>query len=121
VSVELFVLLPVLLGVLLAGIELSLLVSVRQQLAAASAQGARVAAQGGDLADVEQAVFKVLGDGALADSTVTTNLDEKLVSGQNVIVVVEIEADMAVPDLFAFVGFSIKGETLAARTVLRKE
>jgi len=123
--VELLLALPVLLAVLLGVVEFSLMLVAQQQLVTASREGARVAAQGGAQADVVQAVDQFLGTGSLSNATVVAVLTDAsgqpLPSGQPVSVTVSLPATQAVPDLLAFIGFSIAGNTLAAQAVMRKE
>lgn len=125
VALEFILVLPILTGVVLAIVQMSMMSSARQRLVAASAQGARVAAQGGDIVDVDEAVRRHLGGGRLAAAEVRALLTDDdlrpLVTGDTVEVVVRIPAEKAVPDLLRFVGVSIKGRTLAGRTALRKE
>lgn len=124
-AVELLLVLPVLLAFLLGMLEFSMLLIVRQELLTASREGARVAAQGGGAADVEQAARVFLGTGSLSRANVVSVLTDDtgtpLPSGSPVAVTVSIPASQAVPDLLAFVGLSIRNETLAAQTVMRKE
>jgi Flp pilus assembly protein TadG len=124
VAVELLLALPFLAGVLLAAVEFSLLLTAQQELLAASREGARVASQGGTQIDVVQAAQQVL-PGSLSGATVTAVLADStgqpLASGQPVSVLVSIPATQAVPDLLAFVGFSVAGDTIAGQTVMRKE
>lgn len=120
-SVELFLITPILLVLAVAGIELSILASVGQELAIASAQGARVAAQGGDEKEIEDAVQKALRAGLADVVKTTTNLDHQPQSGDQVEVIVEVRATDAVPDLLGWIGFSLQGEALGSRTALRKE
>jgi Flp pilus assembly protein TadG len=122
--VELLLVLPILLAVVLAAFEFSMLAQVRQQLLTASHDGARVAATGGTADDVEQAARRSLG-GPLSNATVTSRLTDDggnpLPSGEPVGVLVTVPANQAVPDLLTFIGYSIRGETLAAQTIMRKE
>lgn len=124
-SVELLFALPVALIVFLAMIEFSQLLAARQQLQAASREGARVAALGGDEAEAEAAARRFLGAGALAAAEVvvtdTDNQGQPVPTGGPVSVRVSLPAPLAVPDLLAFIGFSIRGDTLVAQTVMRKE
>src|SRR5579862_8343711 len=72
-AVELLLLLPIVLGLILGMVEYSMILSIDQQLAVASRQGARVAAQGGSAAEVEAATRLVLGTGAVGQSAVVTS------------------------------------------------
>jgi len=125
VALELLLALPILLAALLGVVEFSLLLVARQQLVTASREGARVAAQGGGQAEVVQAVQQFLGPGSLSNASIVAALaddtGQPLPSGQPVCVTVSLPTTQAVPDLLAFVGFSIGGETLVAQTIMRKE
>jgi hypothetical protein len=124
-SLELLLVFPILVALLLATIEFSMLAVVRQQVLTASREGARVAAQGGDASEVERAVHVFLGGGTLANAEVQTVLtDDKgnpLFPGDPVTVLVRVPADRAVPDLLPFIGQSIRGEFVVGCTVMRKE
>ena len=63
-ALELLFLFPIILALILGMVEFSLLLSVDQQLAVASREGARVAAQGGSASEVETAARLVLGSWA---------------------------------------------------------
>jgi Flp pilus assembly protein TadG len=60
-AIELLLVFPILLSILLAMVEFSMMLVARQQLAGASREGARVAAQGGDLPAVQATVAQYLG------------------------------------------------------------
>jgi Flp pilus assembly protein TadG len=124
-TLELLFVLPILMAILLGTIEFSMFGLARQQIVAASREGARVAALGGSAPDVQQVTRQFLGNGRLANATVQADITDVLgnptPSGQPVRVTVSIPANQAVPDLLAFIGFSIKNETIAAQTVMRKE
>jgi Flp pilus assembly protein TadG len=123
-TMELLLVLPILMTVILGAFEFSMLAQTRQQLLVASREGARVAALGGTAADVQQATQQALG-GALKNATIQLNITDAngapLPSGQPVSVLVSVQAGQAVPDLLAFIGYSIGKETIAAQTVMRKE
>jgi Flp pilus assembly protein TadG len=120
-AVELLLLLPIILALILGMVEYSMILSIDQQLAVASRQGARVAAQGGSAAEVEAAARTVLGTGNVGQSAlVTSQLTD--VSGDPVAVTVAVaDAASVVPDLLRFVGFSIKDQPLTGLTMMRKE
>jgi Flp pilus assembly protein TadG len=124
-TLELLFVLPILMAILLGTIEFSMFGLARQQIVAASREGARVAALGGSAQDVQHAAQQFLGNGRLANATVQADITDILgnptPSGQPVRVTVSIRANQAVPDLLIFIGFSIKNETIAAQTVMRKE
>jgi hypothetical protein len=117
--------LPVLTVLLFALIQFSMVVSASQKLAAASAVGARVAAQGGDEEEIARVVKEVLGPGALGSAAVEAVLTDEtgrlLGPGEPVEVIVQIPSADAVPDLLGHLGVKVMSETLAGRTVLRKE
>ncbi len=124
-ALEMLLFLPVLLGVLLATVEFSMLLVAEQQVLIASREGARVAAQGGDTTDIQNAVQVFLGNGRLGQATVTAILTDQsgqpIPSGGAVAVSVSLPATQAVPDLLVLLGYSISGDTLVGTTVLRKE
>jgi Flp pilus assembly protein TadG len=127
--VELFLVFPILLALLLGMIQFSMTLFSNQQLASASREGARVAALGGDLDEIETTVRRTLGDGRLAEAeVVVVNQEGQLLtsgqqvsSGDAVEVYVRVPATTAVPDLLRFIGYSIKDDMLVGRTVMRRE
>ena len=125
VSVELLIVTPVFLVMLLGFVELSMIVLVEERLAAASAQGARVASQGGSYTDIEAAVNTYLGPGPIAENLKPlkyTPLNPTTAnSGDPVTVRVEVEGSKVVPDLLRFIGFGLSGQILVGQTTLRKE
>jgi hypothetical protein len=125
VGLELLLVLPVLVLIVLAIVQLSLTLSAENRLTGASREGARVAALGGHPDEIVRAVRRHLGPGVFQQARVTAVLRDArgrpLRSGQPVEVGVEIPAGMAVPDLLSFVGYSIRDKTLSAHTVMRKE
>ncbi len=124
-ALELLLVFPVLLSLLLALVEFSMLLAARQQLAGASREAARVAAQGGDLLAVQTAASLYLGQGNLANAQVLAVLTDAngmpLPSGAPVAVTVQVPATQAAPNLLAYVGLSLQNEVLSAQTVMRKE
>jgi hypothetical protein len=124
-SLELLLLFPILLAMLVGVVEFGMMLAISEQLAQASREGCRVAAVGGDEEDVVEAVHRTLGEGRLDEAKIEVVMfDEEgrpLHEGEPVAVRVSIPADRAIPDLLAFIGFTIKDETLAGRTVMRKE
>lgn len=119
VTVELILLMPVLMAVLVAVVEMSLLVVATQELSEASALGARIGSRGGSADDVRAAICHALGKGRLREAEVAVVVPEH--SGEVVEVVVRIRADKAVPDALRFIGFGLKGKELVGHTVMRKE
>lgn len=124
-AVEVLFLLPVVMGVLFACVQLGLLVAANQQLTAASAQAARVAAQGGAEKEIRKAAEDVLGDGPLAGADIhyrlTDDLGQPLKCGDLVEVRVQMAATDAVPNFLGWIGFSAGDEPLVGRTALRME
>ena len=120
-AVELMLLLPVVLGIVMGMIEYSLMLSTDQQLAVASREGARVAAQGGTSTEVEASARLALGHGSLQKrAVVVSQLSD--VSGSPVTVAVTVaDAATVIPDLLRFLGLSIKNHPLAGSTVMRRE
>src|SRR5436305_6480467 len=76
VAVELLLVFPILLSLLLAMVQFSMLLAARQQLAGASREAARVAAQGGDRTAVQLAASLYLGQGNLSTAQVHAVLTE---------------------------------------------
>jgi Flp pilus assembly protein TadG len=119
--VEILLILPIVLALIFGMVEYAMVLSIDQQLAVASREGARVASQGGNAAEVEAAARVALGVGAVADnSVVTSQLSD--VCGDTVAVRVAIaDASTVVPNVLRFVGFSIKDQPLAGTAVMRRE
>jgi Flp pilus assembly protein TadG len=125
VAIELLIVLPILLTVLLGTIEFSLLLTAQQQVSLAAREATRVAATGGSVADIEQAVRLALGDARFAQASVTAMLTDgngdPVASGEPIAVRVQMPASAAVPDLLVFAGLSIRNQVLVGQTVMRKE
>ena len=151
VAVELLLLTPIVLGLILAVVEIGMMTAANEQLAAASREGSRVAALGGGPGEIRRAVWNHLGQGNLATAQITAVLTlnqdgtpvvtaltdgngqpidnalgsngqaQAIPSGDPVLVRVETPTTNAVPDLLAFIGFSIKKSTLVGQTIMRKE
>jgi hypothetical protein len=127
--IELLFVLPVLLLLILAMVQFSLTLFARQQLVAASREGCRVAALGGDLGEVERSVHRVLGTGRLGDAEIEVTDEsgtripsgQAIPSGEPVAVWLRLPTVHAVPDLLRFVGYSNRDDELIARTVMRRE
>ena len=124
-AMELLVVLPLLMVVILATIEFSSLLMVRQQLQAASREGARVASLGGNSLQVQAAVSNFLGTGPLGAAQVNSVLTDQsgnpLPSGAAVSVNLSLPTAQVVPDLLAPFGFTLANDTTVAQTVMRKE
>ncbi|REK27126.1 MAG: hypothetical protein DWQ42_07410 [Planctomycetota bacterium] len=134
-SFELLLAIPVLLIVLIAGIEISQMLMAHQAIAAAAASGAREASMPGATETSVRAAVRRSVEGwrfepALADEDITIkamSLDgmdiplASAASGDVVTVSIEIEVTDAVPDMLPSLGFSLAQRTLTAAAVLRKE
>lgn len=128
-TLELMLVFPILFALLLAMIQLGMTQYARQQLLAASREGCRVAALGGDQVDVEAMAKKCLGTGKLGESEVVLT-DEggapipggsAVPSGDLIMVWVRIPHAYVVPDLLRFIGYSHKTDELVGRTAMRRE
>lgn len=126
---ELILIFPIALAFFLAMVEFSMIITARQQLLAASREGARVASIGADLPEVETTIKRCLGTGVLSDAEITMtngNGDEistslTVHSGEPVEVWLRLPTAHAVPDMLRFIGYSIRNDELVARTVMRRE
>ena len=120
-ALEILFILPIILGLVLGMVEFSLVLAADQQLAVASREGSRVAAQGGSPSEVEAATRFVLGSGKLGNnSLVVSQLSD--VSGNPVSVTVTVpDAATVVPNLLRFVGYNIRGKPLASVSIMRRE
>jgi Flp pilus assembly protein TadG len=125
IALESLFVLPILVIVALAVVEFSMLISARQQLLAASREGARAAATGGSPREIELAVRSRLGHGTLSQAKIRTILVDEdgrpLASGEPVVVQVEVPATAASPDLLRVIGYSLRQQTVTAYTAMRKE
>lgn len=126
---ELLLILPLLLLLILAMVQFSLTLHARQQLVAASREGCRVAALGGDQEAIENTIKRVLGNGRLADAEIDVT-DEAgtpitagqiIPTGEPISVWLRLPTVHVVPDLLRFMGYSIRKDELIARTVMRRE
>jgi hypothetical protein len=124
-AAELLFVFPILLAVLMATFEFSMILAARQMMSGASREGARVSALGGTADEAEAAARRFLGTGSLAAADVIVNDTDgsgnPAQPGDPVSVIVRIPTPQVVPDLLAIIGFSIRGDVLVAETVMRKE
>lgn len=124
-TVELLLVFPLLLVVLLGTVEFALWLTAEQRVTLASREGARTAARGGTLDDVQQTVHLVLGDttfqSAEVQAILTDDRGQPQVPGGPVTVVVALPFRVLVPDLLAFTGVSFGGSLLVSQTVMLKE
>lgn len=124
VSIEVLILLPIVVAVSVAVIEFGMYVGWQQRFAAATRDAVRVAAVGGTEDEVRDILRAHLSDGILNQATVTILIEDGGVprpTGSPVLVRVEINAAILVPDLLRFVGFTIRTESIAGQAVMRKE
>jgi hypothetical protein len=125
-AVELVLILPILLIFLVGMLEFSMLLTARQQLLAASREGARVAAQGADDHEVRLTVKRVLGNGSIGNAEVNVRRisDDGLDQGagrDRIEVVVRIPTTRVVPDLLGWAGVTFAGHDMVAGAVMNRE
>ena len=121
-ALELLLVLPILLGILLAMIEFSMILSARQQVTIAAREGVRVAALGGSENDVKNVLSRVLGSRNWQFRvTMTDEGGNPLLPGEPMELVISVPTGDVVPDLLKFIGFSVKDTRLGARAVMLKE
>jgi hypothetical protein len=124
--VELLLVLPILLALFAGMMQFSLILTARQQLLAASREGARVASHGGTEDEVKAAVQRVLGGGNLgrANSKLYTLPEDPRhpVDGRDrVAVCVCVPTTCVVPDLLAWVGVSFRNQDMVSCTIMVRE
>ncbi len=120
-SAELVFVLPVVLTVLMAMIQFSMLWSTQQLAHGAAAAGCRTATYpGATKQDVEWAVARALHKPALAQNCLV-QVQGGLHVGDEVLVTVQLPQSVAAPDLLRFVGYSLQGRVLTAQCLMRKE
>lgn len=120
-TMELLLVLPIVVGLLLAIVEFGLLWQANAQLKLASEAGCRIASlPGSDERAVHAAIDAALvHEGLIAGRRVSIAGGD--CSGEPVAVEIRLAMRAAAPDLLAFIGFGLGEEELFARTVLRKE
>jgi Flp pilus assembly protein TadG len=127
VSIEIVLVLPLFLVMLMGAVQFSMLLNARQQLLAASREGARVAAQGGTFEEVAETVRRVVGTtGRLASAEVRVCRVTEGVAGvdnnrQRVEVTVAAPAAIVAPNWLGWVGINFAGRNLIAATVMNVE
>jgi len=125
-TLELVLALPILLLVVLAAIEFSILLMGNQAISAAAAIGAREASMPGATPQrVQVAVRRALKPWRFAGKIDPVVLDPpqpaQVPSGQPVSVTVRVRSLEVAPDLLKFVGVSLAGQQLSSTYVARKE
>lgn len=120
-TVEMLLVLPVIFGLILALVELSMLWVGNHKLAAAARAGCRVATLPGSTdADVVDAVRLTLGNRRLADA-VKVNVAWAQYTGDPVTVELQAPMKAAAPDLLGLVGFTLADRHFTVSTVMRRE
>jgi len=124
-SLELLLVLPLLFGVVLGLVELSMIASANQRIKTASALACRIATFPATSDDALIDAVQNVVDNTLRRHSLKENCHITLTPGQSTgdDVVVEITLPMihAAPNMLAFLGFSLEDRQLFARTVMRKE
>ncbi len=126
-SAEILFILPFVLAILFGIVQYSLWLAAQARYAAASREGARVAAVGGTPAEIETAVKNNLlaGEATVVEIQYDIYSDITLMTpkttGDYVAVRVTVAACKVVPDLLRFIGYSVCHECIMGQTVLRKE
>jgi len=121
-ALELLFVLPIVLTLLLAMVQFSLLMSARQQVTNASREGARVLALGGGADEVRWAVDRFLGENvAKINATLADENGDPIASGQPVEVVVSIPTRALVPEMLGIIGFGLGDAKLISKSVMRRE
>ncbi len=121
-AMELLLALPILMALVLGMVQLSMLISARQQVTSAAREAGRVAALGGSAAEVQTTVDRFLGGKvATIQLDVNDSNGDPIASGDPVTVVVKVKTSCLVPELLGFIGFSLRNQELIARAVMRKE
>ncbi|MFL5328171.1 MAG: TadE/TadG family type IV pilus assembly protein [Gemmataceae bacterium] len=118
-AMELLLVLPILLGVLLAMIEFSLLLTARQQVTIAAREAVRQAALGASEEDVNIVIVRVLGPHPYDVTIDPADLDAQ--PGDPITIVVSVPTNAYVPDLLKFIGFSLRNTRIGCRAVMLKE
>ena len=119
-TVELILTLPIVLLLLLALIEFSLLAHGHQKLVVAARDGARVASlSGASEGQVKWAVLRHLRGPMAEQAEIRVRLAER--SGEPVTVQVAVPMKAAAPDLLRIVGLGLADRCLVAATTMAKE
>lgn len=125
-TLELVIALPILLLVVLAAIEFSILLMGNQAISAAAAIGAREASMpGATPRRVEAAVQRALRPwrfaGKIEPIVLEPPLPAQVPTGRPVSVTVRVRSTEVAPDLLKFIGVSLAGQQLSSTYVARKE
>jgi hypothetical protein len=123
---------PVVAGLLFGTVQFSMYMAARQQVQAASREGARKAARGGDQNGIEQTVRGYLEAAGLPGATIQVgpvdgsghllnDQGQQIGSGDPVRIVVRLPAQNAAPHLLDFLGFRRLHGDIIAQTVMLRE
>src|SRR5262245_60239066 len=115
-AIELLIALPIVLSLLLAMVQFSLLMSARQQVTNAAREGARVLALGGGADEIRTTVDRFLGENvAQINATLSDVNGEPIASGQPVEVTVTIPTRSLVPEMLGIIGFGLGDSKLVSK------
>lgn len=121
-AIELLLALPIVMALILGMAQLSMLISARQQVTVAAREAGRVAALGGTATEVQETVDRFFGTKvATVQMAVLDSNGDPIASGDPITVQVRVQTTKLVPEMLKFIGFSMKGQELVARAVMRKE
>jgi hypothetical protein len=132
VTTELMLTLPLLITMVFGTIQFSMVLFAKQEVQAASREGARIAARGGNQQDILQAVNRYLSGASLAGASVSVGQVDSdgnllgpggnpLESGDPVTIEVDLPGGSAAPGLLRIVGLRFLESTIVARTIMCKE
>lgn len=120
-TLELILVLPIALVLIFGVIETSLLWSCSHRVQAAAAAGCRVATYpGATMYAVRQAIESSLDKSALVQAY-QVEVAGGPRSGDEICVTVNVPQTACAPDLLRVVGFSLQGNVVTARSIMRRE
>jgi Flp pilus assembly protein TadG len=122
---EVMLILPVILLMLLAGVQFSMMLTAEDKVAESSRQAARAAAASGDKAAIHGAVKNCLGSEVYSKATIAIKyLDTDEASsftGQSVQVTVSVPCKEMAPNYLKLIGVDNSDEAFVGRTTMRME
>lgn len=120
-SMELVLVLPIVIGLIFAAVEIGMIWTAGQRLDEAAGAGCRIAGfRGTDEASVRRHVENCLRRQALIKNY-QLNVQDSGPNAEAVCVTVSVPMNAAAPDLLCMLGFSLKNRMLTAQAVMRKE
>ena len=120
-SMELILVLPIVIGLVMATIEVGMLWSAGQRVHEAAAVGCRTAAfRGADEQAVRRAVELRLDKKALIDAY-AVEVRPHAANPDEICFTLSVPMTAAAPDLMKFFGFSLKDRRIVAQSIMRKE